>query len=149
MHSIGNSQCQWGVSSPHSRDHRIDRRISECTGWHYHLGRYTLTAWKKNNWSSASHQTISIKTESSQVSIQPTSNDLPQTHTIQQRNSTRCLKNKSKQPKGTTRLLRHDYIPGKISPKPLDQNSIPLSFLIWSFDKPETEALQDLKKMIT
>ena len=31
------------------------------------------------------------------------------------------------QPKGTTTLLKHDHIPGKISPKPLNQNSTPTS----------------------
>ena len=87
------SQCHWGVSSPHSRDHRTHRKMSECTGWHDHLGRYTWTAWKKNNWSSASCQTIKIKTELSQVSIQPASIDIPRTHDIEQGNSTRRQRN--------------------------------------------------------
>ena len=63
---IWDSPCQWGVSSS---DHGIHRRMSECTGWHPHLGRYTWTAWKKNSWSSASCQTVRIKIESIQVSI--------------------------------------------------------------------------------
>ena len=132
--AISDSQCQWGVSSPHSCDHRIHRGVLKCTGWHHHLGRYTWTAWKKNNWSSERHQTIRIKTESSQVSIQPVSVDIPRTHDIQQGNSTRFEKNKSyhrcawtNKPKGTTTLLKHDYIHGKISSKPPNQNSTPTS----------------------
>ena len=121
--------------SQHNRDHRIHWRMSECAGWHHHLSRYTWTAWKKNYWSSASHQTIRIKTELSQVSIQPASIDIPQTHNIQLENSTRCQKNESyhrhvwtNKLKGTTTtLLSHDYISGKISPKPLNQNSTPTS----------------------
>ena len=46
------------------------------------------------------------------------------------------------------RLLRHAYIPGKISPKPLNQNSTLVSSEEALFG-PQREALQDLKKMIT
>ena len=56
------------------------------------------------------------------------------------------------QPKGTTTtLLRHDYIHGKVSPKPLNQNSTPTSsgghyLVLWQASKGGTSKP---KKMIT
>ena len=54
------------------------------------------------------------------------------------------------QPKGTTMLLRHDYIPGKISPKPLNQNSDPMSsgeggyyLVLWQASKGGTSRPQE------
>ena len=119
---------------------------------------------KKNNWSSASNQIIRNKTESTQVSIHPASIEIPQTHNIQQGNSTKCQKNKSyhrrtwtnqptNQPTNQStnqptnrnyNVPRHDYIPGKSSPKLSNQNSTSTSsgegyyLVFWQASKGDT-----------
>ena len=136
------------MSRLHDRDHRIHRRMTSTSG------QIHLNCLKKGR-SSASHQTIRIKTESSQVWIQLASIDILWTHDIQQGISTRCQENKSyhrhawtNQPKGSMLTYLRKFLPN------LATKTAPLRLLleedtIWFFDKPQSTALQDLQKMVT